>query len=115
MSLTVACQMSDVFRAIGVQSGLNFASCKPTHPVAVWQTNGDQDTIADPTGAAAARDVFVADNHCASTTQPVTPSPCVSYDGCDVGYPVVWCLVAGEGHAMPSFAAAAIATFFKQF
>jgi hypothetical protein len=39
----------------------------------------------------------------------------VSYDGCDSGYPVVWCPVDGEGHTIPSFAAAAIATFLGQF
>jgi polyhydroxybutyrate depolymerase len=115
MCLTLGCQMSDVFRAIGVQAGLNFQSCRPTNPVAIWQTNGDQDPIANPPGAMEARDVFVAANNCASTTQPVTPSPCVSYDGCDAGYPVVWCLVTGAGHSIPSFSSSAIAEFFKKF
>src|SRR5258707_1348903 len=62
-----------------------------------------------------ARDRIVALNHCAATTQPVTPSRCVAYDGCDAGEPVVWCPVQGEAHVIPSFAPAAIATFFAQF
>jgi poly(3-hydroxybutyrate) depolymerase len=115
MSDTIGCQMSDVFRAIGVESGSTFGSCNPSHPIAVWITHGDADTTLDYTGDVTARDAFLKANHCGSTTQAVTPSPCVSYDGCDVGYPVVWCLVAGEGHTVPSFAASAIATFFKQF
>jgi hypothetical protein len=31
------------------------------------------------------------------------------------GYRVVCCPVEGEGHAIPSFAAGGIATFFSQF
>jgi hypothetical protein len=63
----------------------------------------------------AARDQFLADYHCGTTMEPVDQSPCVSYDGCDSGYPVVWCLVDGEAHAIPSFAASGIANFFSQF
>jgi hypothetical protein len=41
---------------------------------------------------------------------------CTVYDACTAGnYPVVWCPVVGEGHAIPSFAAAEIAKFFIQF
>jgi hypothetical protein len=41
---------------------------------------------------------------------------CTVYDQCSKGnYPVIWCPVAGEGHAIPSFAAAEIAKFFKRF
>jgi hypothetical protein len=39
----------------------------------------------------------------------------VQYDGCDSPDPVIWCPVSGEGHAIPSFGASAIANFFMQF
>jgi len=116
MSHTVGCQMSDVFKAIGVMSGSLFSAngCK-THQIAAWMTHGDADMTVPFTSGESARDRIVTLNHCQSTTQPVTPSPCVQYDGCDSGYPVDWCPVAGEGHTIPSFAASGIANFFAQF
>ena len=78
-------------------------------------TGGAPSTGVPPANAESARDKFVATNHCSSTTTAVNPSPCVSYDGCDSGYPVVWCLIAGEGHAIWSQSGPAIATFFQQF
>ncbi len=62
----------------------------------------------------AARDYLIRTNHCTTTTQPIDPSPCVAYQGCDAGYPVIWCEHTG-GHTVPSFAPAAVATFFQQF
>jgi poly(3-hydroxybutyrate) depolymerase len=117
MSDTLGCQMPDVFRAVGVMSGAlyNFGTACKSHPIAAWITHGDADTTVDISGDETARDQFLADNHCGTTTTAVTPSPCVSYSGCDSGYPVVWCEVAGEGHTIPSFAASGIANFFAQF
>jgi polyhydroxybutyrate depolymerase len=117
MSDTLGCQMPDVFRAVGVMSGAlyNFGTACRSHPIAAWITHGDADTTVDISGDETARDQFLADNHCGTTTTAVTPSPCVSYGGCDSGYPVVWCEVAGEGHTIPSFAASGIANFFAQF
>jgi poly(3-hydroxybutyrate) depolymerase len=117
MSDSIGCQMPDVFRALGVMSGSLFgsgSSCK-SRPIAAWITHGDADPMVDISGDETARDQFLADNHCAATSAAVDPSPCVSYDGCDSGYPLVWCPVAGEGHTIPSFAASGIATFFAQF
>ncbi len=121
MSHTVACQMSDVFRAVGLMAGslIGRATACVNHPIAAWMTHGTADTAAiggvDFSAGEAARDRIVALNHCAATTQPTTPSPCVAYDGCDAGNPVVWCPVQDEAHVIPSFAPAAIATFFSQF
>ncbi len=116
MSITIGCLMPDVFRAIGVESGFSIVyNCNPSHEIAVWQTQGDQDTTVTPTNAEAARDIFVKLNHCSSTTQAVNPSPCVAYDNCDTGYPVTWCLIAGESHALWNQSGPAIATFFQKF
>jgi poly(3-hydroxybutyrate) depolymerase len=117
MSHTIACEMPDVFRAVGIMSGAFFAfgsSCV-SHDIAAWITHGDADTTVPFSNGVSARDRIVALDHCGSTTHAVDPAPCVQYDGCDSGYPVVWCPVAGEGHAIPSFGASAIATFFAQF
>ena len=118
MSDTLACQMPDTFRAIGVMSGalFSFGGTKcGAHPIAAWMTHGTADMTVDISGGEAARDQVLKDNGCGTTTQPVDPAPCVSYDGCASGYPVVWCPVADEGHTIPAFAAGAIAAFFKQF
>jgi polyhydroxybutyrate depolymerase len=121
MSHTVACQMPDVFRAVGLMAGMLIgrATACLNHPIAAWMTHGTADSAAiggvDFANGVTARDRIVALNHCATTTQPTTPSPCVAYDGCDAGEPVVWCPVDGEAHVIPSFAPAAIAAFFSQF
>ena len=120
MSYTAACNMSDVFRAIGAMSGapISGATCtskKPARPVAVWATHGDADTALPITMAQPIIDALVKYNGCSTTTQSVDPSPCVAYQGCLDGYPVVWCVRPGDPHAIPSFAAAAITKFFQQF
>ncbi len=119
MSHTIACQMSDTFRAVAPIAGATFGrpTCL-THPIAAWMTHGSMDTSAsggvDFTAGESARDRIVALNHCTATTVAADPSPCVAYQGCDAGYPVQWCPHDGA-HTVPSFAAAAIANFFLQF
>jgi polyhydroxybutyrate depolymerase len=117
MSHTIACEMPDVFRAVGIMSGIligRATSCI-NHGIAAWVTHGEQDTTLAYATGVTAKDRIVTLNHCGSTTHPVDPAPCVQYDGCDADYPVIWCSVAGEGHAIPSFGASAIARFFAQF
>lgn len=117
MSYAVGCEMSDVFRAIAPMSGALYSdpSCKGTgHPIAMWGAHGANDTFVPTANGRAARDKILKQNHCGTETVPIDPSPCVSYQGCDAGYPVTWCEWNGE-HAIPSFGSSAIAAFFKQF
>jgi poly(3-hydroxybutyrate) depolymerase len=117
MSHTIACEMPDVFRAVGIMSGILIerASSCLNHGIAAWITHGESDTTLPYANGVSAKDRVVSLNHCGSTTHAVDPSPCVQYDGCDAVNPVIWCSVPGEGHAIPSFGASAIATFFSQF
>jgi poly(3-hydroxybutyrate) depolymerase len=120
MSFTAACNMSTVFRAIGAMAGapISGARCStraPERPVAFWATHGTADTALSIDLAIPIRDAFVTKNGCSMTTRAVEPSPCVAYDGCMAGYPVVWCPREGEGHSIPTFSRTAIANFFKQF
>ena len=91
MSHTIACQMSDTFRAVAPMAGAIFGrpTCK-THPIAAWMTHGTMDTSAsggvDFTAGQSARDRIVTLNHCTTTPPPVDASPCVAYQGCDGGY-----------------------------
>ena len=120
MSYTAACNMSDVFRAIGAAAGapISGATCTskvPARKVAVWATHGDADTALAITMAQPIIDSFVKNNGCTTTTKPVDPSPCVEYQGCAEGYPVIWCVRPGDPHAIPSFFAQAVADFFKRW
>jgi len=120
MSFTAACNMSDIFRAIGAESGstVSGATCAtkvPARKVAIWATHGDADTTLPIKNTTPMIDALVKDNGCTTTTKPVDPSPCVEYQGCAAGYPVIWCVRPGDPHAMASFAPDAITKFFKQF
>jgi poly(3-hydroxybutyrate) depolymerase len=117
MSDTLGCQMANVFRAIAPMSGSGpgfggRATCMGQ--VAVWLSNGDNDTVVPTAQERASRDFWVGANHCQMQSMPTDPSPCVAYQGCDAGYPVTWCEFAG-GHTVPPFAASAIWKFFSQF
>jgi hypothetical protein len=61
------------------------------------------------------RDRLLETNGCTEETVPVDPSPCVEYQGCSDGYPIIWCEQPGVGHSIPSYGATAIAEFFQQF
>jgi len=120
MSFTASCNMSDIFRAIGAQAGstVSGATCArktPDRKVAIWATHGDADTTLPISNTIPMIDALVKNNGCTTTTKPVDPSPCVEYQGCTEGYPVIWCVRPGDGHAMASFAPDAITKFFQKF
>ncbi len=119
MSFTAACNMSDVFRAIGSAAGAPISGAKctskaPERPVAVWATHGDQDTALPISMAQPMIDAIVRNNGCTTATKAVEPSPCVEYQGCQAGYPVVWCVRPGDPHAIPTYFKTAVAKFFQQ-
>ncbi|HVR64210.1 MAG TPA: hypothetical protein VMU50_20060 [Polyangia bacterium] len=82
---------------------------------------------AFPLGVAA-RDRLLMTNGCSQTTQPwdyddnpATPSPCVAYQGCKPGFPVVWCPTNGKGHSdqvgppFPNLSTIGFWKFWSQF
>jgi poly(3-hydroxybutyrate) depolymerase len=116
-SFAIGCEMSDVFRAIAPMSGALYSDtgCKGTGPhIAMWGSHGVNDSVVPIADGRAARDKILKENHCGTQTTPVDPSPCVSYQGCDEGYPVTWCEWTGD-HGIPSFGSSAITAFFKSF
>lgn len=66
------------------------------------------------------RDRMLKTNHCSNDTMPFDtmpfdPSPCVEYQGCDPGYPVVWCQTSGKGHdRQDTLAKPAFWNFFQE-
>jgi poly(3-hydroxybutyrate) depolymerase len=114
-SFALGCSMPDVFRAIAPASGAAWSGCgQSTHPVAVYGVHGVNDNLVSIDAGRSARDLFLARNHCSKTTSGPDADGCVSYEGCDPGYPVVWCEWNG-GHLYPEFARAGMWNFFAQF
>ena len=116
MSDAIGCDMADVFRAIAPMSGALYSGCtrSNTQPIAVWMSHGNNDDVVPLADGKAALDVFLKKNGCGTQTTAVTPSPCVSYEGCSAGHPVHYCEFDG-GHQSPSFSSTAIWQFFSQF
>jgi polyhydroxybutyrate depolymerase len=118
MSYTAAFCIGDKFRAIAPMAGATISGatrCDPARPVAAWINHGDADTALDISMSITLRDELLKKNGCSEQTMPVDPSPCVAYQGCQEGYPIIWCEQAGVGHSIPSYGAQAIADFFMQF
>jgi poly(3-hydroxybutyrate) depolymerase len=108
----LGCSRGEVLRGIApVAGGPPFggdANC--TTSVAAWITHGSNDATVDFATGEDGRDLWLTANGCGDGTAPVSPEPCVAYDGCSE--PLHWC-VHEDDHAWPSFAAAGIWTFFS--
>lgn len=128
MSFSAGCGLEGRIRAIAPMAGnIQVSGCaNGDAPVAVMGFHGDSDTVVSISGGRAGRDVFISRNGCSSETEPATPSwcdgvsasnqpcNCVSYQGCDEGYPVIWCEFTG-GHTPAPNSAETIWNFFSQF
>ena len=115
MTITVACNLSDLFRAVAPMSGSLQNGCPAGgQHIAYWSSHGTNDTTIDISLGEAARNEFVQRNHCKTDTAATQPSGCVAYQGCDAGYPVNWCPFDGT-HEPPSFSGSAIWAFLSQF
>lgn len=115
MTITIACNLSDLFRAVAPMSGALPGNCPADgQHIAYWASHGTNDTTIDISQGEAARDEFVQRNHCQTNTESTQPDGCVSYLDCDPGYPVDWCPFDGI-HQPPPFSGTAIWGFFSQF
>ena len=114
MTITLGCGSADIFRAIAPMSGQISGSCTGTQPIAYWASHGKSDPTINIANGEAARDAFMARNHCAAQTSAGSPTGCLNYQGCDAGYPVTWCPFEGLHEPSP-FAGTAIWAFLSQF
>lgn len=117
MSFAIGCQLGGLFRAIAPMAGALYSdmNCKGTGPaIAMWGYHGRKDMHIPVSEGRIARDKILKQNHCGTKTTPAEPAGCVQYQGCDAGYPVVWCEDDGY-HGLPMFGNKTIAAFFKQF
>jgi len=101
-----------VVRAIASIEGGGPQGGKNTSPaVAAMIIHGTADTAEPIASGISSRDHFVATNGCTTTTSPMTPSPCVTYTGCQLGKSVAWCQHSGA-HEIPTFAPGGVWSFF---
>ena len=117
-AVMAGCTNTDELRAYGVQMGGGLRMQRPPckdHPIAAMFVVGTLDT-ADPIGplttpkndslgSAPARDDLLQRNGCmGNATAPwnATYPKCVTYTGCPVKYPVVWCPLDLSHIATPS-------------
>jgi poly(3-hydroxybutyrate) depolymerase len=114
MTIALGCNDSSKFRAVAAMSGEIMNGCPDTRPLPYWSSHGMSDPTINISLGEASRDTFVQRNHCGTQTVPISPSGCVSYQGCDPGYPVIWCPFDGV-HQPPPFAGSAIWAFLSQF
>jgi poly(3-hydroxybutyrate) depolymerase len=108
MSLTLACQRGDVFRAVASASGgmVETSDCRGNPHV--WLRLGKADSAGTIDSLEKARDFWVAHKGCQrDNPAPVDPPPCVGYAGCRDGARVVLC-ADGGGHGWPAYYSKAI-------
>lgn len=127
-SFAAGCSAMGMMRAIAPMAGNTMvAGCESgSRPVAVMGFHGIQDSVVSIDGGRAGRDAFVKRNGCMSQSMPAEskwcegagqnyqPCTCVSYPGCQEGYPVTWCEFTGDHMPAPN-SAATIWSFFSQF
>src|SRR5690606_9272065 len=115
MSHTLACQRSEIMRAVAPVAGAHFGRGECGGAVAAWGAHGDPDeTVAYENGLSAIERIMETNGCDADSAQPVEPTENCEIYTCDEGVPVTWC-VHDEGHNWPAFAAASIKSFFDSF
>ncbi|HSC68388.1 MAG TPA: cellulose binding domain-containing protein, partial [Cellvibrio sp.] len=115
MSFAVGRELPTTFRAIAPVSGAFLTPHVDSgSATAAWIAHGTSDTVVSHSSGTQARDAYLRANGCSNTTVPVQPSPCVEYQNCSSGKPVVWCSFNG-GHTQPSFYSSGAWNFFNRF
>jgi poly(3-hydroxybutyrate) depolymerase len=114
MTNQLGCVRGNVLRAIAPLAG-GGPRGKCVGQVAAWIEHGDADPTVALTSGEGSRDAWARANHCDTTKpMPVEPAPCVTYAGCDPGFPVHWCVQPGQTHSpMATFSAPGAWNFFK--
>ena len=114
MSLTLACQRGDVFRAVASASGgmVETGNCRgnPT----VWLRIGQADSAGTIASVTMARDFWLGEKACQrDNPKPGDAPACVTYTGCRAGADVVFCADPGS-HGWPGYFSKAIWSAFSR-
>jgi hypothetical protein len=93
----LGCYRGDLLRAISPESASPQGQSGCVGKVAYLGLHHMLDPVVAVSGGQQLRDMYLAANHCGTTTKPYAGNdPCVIYDGCDAGYPVAWCPITGQ-------------------
>jgi polyhydroxybutyrate depolymerase len=114
----LTCIRGNVVRAAGTVAGGESSRGMCSGRVAHMFIHDQNDNDNGIAGSERARDRLLTQNGCDRAAAPVPqqPSPCVRYQGCAAGYPVVWCPTSGKAHGrQDDLAPAAFWNFFKEF
>lgn len=131
-SSILGCDHADKLRAVGPCATkpvnnypLNASMRDCTGQVTAVVIHGKNDMVVGPDNGPLTRDFYVELNHCSSMSVPVdgytdTMSNCIEYQGCDPGYPVIWCQhtdpeYSGTNHGWPHFAANYLFELFSTY
>lgn len=97
---TIECVRGGVLRAAGSVAGGAPPRNNCSGMIARVFVHDRDDGDNDISGSETERDRLLEVNGCDSATAPVPeePEPCARYQGCEPGYPVIWCETTGEGH-----------------
>ncbi|RYZ05841.1 MAG: hypothetical protein EOO73_18185 [Myxococcales bacterium] len=113
---TLECERGDKLRATGTVSGGSYgdkSKCKGKYARMFIHDANDETNKIDA-GNDDERDRLVLANHCMADRVMEAPAPCARYQGCDPGYPVIWCETQGKGHdRQDSFAPSAFWGLFS--
>lgn len=115
MSHRLACVRGDMLRAVAtIGGGQGGNGCAGSVGALIMHDSTDM-TVLIPTSISA-RDAHLSRNACGDTTVPWSHDPCVEYQGCDAGLPVVWCETTGNQHGrQDSLTGPAFWDFFDSF
>jgi len=130
MSNRVGCEMGDDIRAIAPIMGsgpmnawseppgsgncVTYGAATCVGQVAAWISHGRNDNVVDFCLGELSRDYWQTENNCGAAGTANGVGECVEYDGCDPGFPVVWC-PSDEAHSPPAYQDTAIWEFFNRF
>jgi polyhydroxybutyrate depolymerase len=97
---TIECVRGGVLRAAGSVAGGAPRRNDCSGMIARVFVHDLDDNDNDISGSETERDRLLEVNGCDTTAEPVpeAPEPCARYQGCEPGYPVIWCETSGEGH-----------------
>jgi poly(3-hydroxybutyrate) depolymerase len=102
MSNFIACVLGDLVAGSGpAASWFPIATDQCVGPVPQFIVHGMNDPTVSFSSGVQARDTWLSINGCSDVSTPFDPAPCVIYDQCESGAPVVWCAHDG-GHDLPN-------------
>ncbi len=112
MTNLLGCRRAEKIRGTAAIAGFDRGTGTCAREVAAWFQHDQNDQAVPISQGTSARDRVLERNHCG--TQTTTSGICATYQGCDPGYPVVWCQTVGKDHNIAGDTAPqAVWDFFK--